>query len=278
MSTALKPGILALVVALAGTCAALAAPTAHTQSSEPSAEPGILRPETAARFSKMVERDLAARRARVAIVFRAGQARETLPDGISYTHAAFWVHQQIAAPDGTRLKGYNTYNLYHGDGEQVARSASYLKEDFPFQFIAPMKETDIAIIIPSQALQSRLLQAIASDTYQAMHVPAYSLVSNVADPDFQNCTEFVLDVVAAAAWQTDDYGQVKANLAAHFEPTPVSVGPLKQVFGPMVDARVTTRDHKGRIETATFESLARFLDENDWADQVYTLDAADTGP
>src|SRR5262245_64740219 len=88
----------------------------------------FLTAEEAAVFSKQVERDLAAKGARLAIVFRTGRARSELPDGISYTHGAFWVYSPIQLEDGRNISGYAVYNLYHGDGEKLAKDKSYLQQ------------------------------------------------------------------------------------------------------------------------------------------------------
>ena len=59
--------------------------------------------QEAADFSKQIERELAAQGARVAIVFRSGRDRENLPDGVRYTHGAFWVYQPIQTETGETL-------------------------------------------------------------------------------------------------------------------------------------------------------------------------------
>ena len=41
----------------------------------------------------------------------------------------------------------------------------------------------------------------------------------------------MLDVIAAAAWETDDQEQIAANLRAHFTPQAMDVGTLARVFG-----------------------------------------------
>lgn len=48
--------------------------------------------EDSADFAKQIERELAGQGARIALVFRTGRAREDLPDGIRYTHGAFWIY------------------------------------------------------------------------------------------------------------------------------------------------------------------------------------------
>ena len=229
-------------------------------------------PPEAAAFAKQVERDLAAKGTRVAIVFRAGKPRDKLPEGIAYTHGAFWVYGDIKGGDGQLYKGYASYNLYQGDGDKLPADQSYLAQDFPLDFISGSQVDDVAIIIPSPEMQRRLLAAIAAPGYARLHVPSYSLVSNPFDARHQNCTEFVLDVIASAAWQTEDYPQIKANLAAHFKPTVVRANIFERTFGPMVNPRLKMDDQDGPIVTATYDSIAGFMRDNHLLVETYVLE------
>ena len=53
--------------------------------------PGKYQLEDIAFFAKMVEKSLASKGARVAIVSRVGQSSDSLPKGVYFTHVAFWV-------------------------------------------------------------------------------------------------------------------------------------------------------------------------------------------
>lgn len=259
--------------------AAILAPSAIAADSVPGSRGEIasyLEIEQVASFSKSIERDLAANGARVALVFRAGQSRENLPDNIQYTHGAFWVYQDILKADGTVMKGYAVYNLYHGDGETLPKSRSYLEQDFPFDFVSGSKADDVAVIIPRPELQAKILGVISSQTYQTLHIEDYSLVSNVADPKYQNCNEFMLDVMAAGLWNTSDYAQIKANLATYFEPTVIGTNLFQRIFGPVVDDRLKTSDHHGQIETATYDSLAGFLETYDLLQETYVIERTES--
>lgn len=227
--------------------------------------------EDAAEFSKQIEQSLAARGARLAMVFRSGRDRSDLPDGISYTHGAFWVYQPIQKADGTTIRGYAVYNLYHGDGETLPRTKSFLEQDFPLDFTVGSTVDDVGVILLTPEMEQKVLRVMASPTYAAMHVPDYSLISNAGDARYQNCNEFMLDVIAAALWETDDYAQIKANLATHFEPTKIDAGLLKRLFAPVVDERLKTSDHEGRIETVSYGSLANFLISNGYARERLTI-------
>jgi hypothetical protein len=231
-----------------------------------------LSPSDAARFAKQIETDLAANGAHVAIVFRAGRPRDQMPKGISYTHAAFWVYGEIRGGDGQIYKGYAVYNLYQGDGHDLPRDRSYLHQDFPVDFVGGSQADDVGVIIPSPEMQRRLYAVIESPAYDRLHIPAYSVIANPLDARYQNCTEFVLDVIAAAAWQTEDYAQIKADLKAYFQPTVVQVNGLERLFGPMVDSAVKTDDQSGPIVTATYESVATFMARNGLVAQTYRLD------
>ncbi len=252
----------------------LASPPAMAFGSGQGSEPGaveFLTIEEAASFSKQIEDQLAAQGARVALVFRSGRTRDRLPDNVAYTHGAFWVYQPIERADETVMNGYAVYNLYHGDGESMPRTQSYLAQDFPFDFAETSAVNDVGVIIPHPELQRRIFEVMASPTYEALHIDSYSLISNVSDPEFQNCNEFMLDVIAAAAWQTSDYAQIKANLDAHFVPTRLRVNFFERLFAPVSDERIRTSDHSGQIATATFASIASFLEQYDMLQDSYVL-------
>ncbi len=230
-----------------------------------------LKPAETAAFAKQVERDLAQRGARVAIVFRAGRPREDLPDNIAYTHGAFWVYGETTGADGKTYKGYAVYNLYQGDGKSLPITQSYLARDYPIDFVAGSQADDVGVIIPSPEMQRRIENIINSPSYEKLHIKSYTLVSNPFDAKHQNCTEFLLDVISAAAWQTDNYAQIKADLKAHFTPTVVHADLLQRVFGPVFDPRLNLDDQGGDIETAEYASIARFMKDNGLLQENYVL-------
>jgi hypothetical protein len=258
------------VFALAITAGAEGAAAQDSGFSAPGAG-AHLNAEQAASFSKQVERDLAAKGAHLAIVFRTGRARKDLPEGISYTHGAFWAFQPIKLDDGREINGYAVYNLYAGDGKSVPKDKSYLHQDFPIDFVAGTAVDDVAVIIPSPEMQRRILEVMASPTYAKLHQPDYSLISNPLNLKYQNCNEFMLDIIAAAAWETSDIKQINVDLRAHFKPTVVKTGPLQRLFGPMVDSRLKTDDQKGKIVTATYESMAAFMKDNGLLQETYVF-------
>jgi hypothetical protein len=228
-------------------------------------------PVEAAAFSKTIERDLGAKGARVAIVFRSGRSRDKMPEGIAYTHGGFWVYRDVATSDGGHVGAYAVYNLYAGDGKLWPVTQSRLIQDWPMDFIQASAVDDVAVIIPSPEMQQRIIAIIDSPTYGRLHNPDYALVSNLFSPKYQNCTAFVLDVVAAAAWQSDDPAKILANLKAHFRPTTVKASGWLRLFGPMADARLRTDDQRGPVVTAEYASMAAFMRDNGLLQETYSL-------
>jgi hypothetical protein len=258
----------ALAVAL---CAA-APPAALAQSDFSSAGTASAHftADQAAAFSKQIETDLAGRGVRVAMVFRLGRPHDKMPPGINYTHGAFWVYRDIRTAAGSQ-PGYAVYNLFSGDGKAWPTTQSRLMQDYPFEFARGSAVDDVGIIIPSPEMQRRILAVIDSPAYQGLHNPSYSLIANPLRDAHQNCNSFMLDVVAAAAWETTDPQQIRADLKAHYTPSPVRVGPLQRVFAPMADARLKTDDQQGGIVTATYESIAAFMKANGLLESAYAL-------
>jgi hypothetical protein len=258
----------AAALAVAGAAPSLA--SAQDSGSTAVAAPRLTRAQAAA-FSKQIENDLAGRGARVAIVFRTGRLRSKLPEGISYTHGAFWVYRDIHTADGRELPGYAVYNLFAGDGKVWPTTQSRLVQDWPVDFTMGSAVDDVAVIVPSPEMQRRMLAVIDSPTYEKLHNRSYSLIANPWSSKHQNCNDFMLDVIAAAAWQTDDPTQIRADERAHFIPAVVKAGPLMRLFGPMFDNRLLTDDQSGQIRTATYESMAAFMRQNGLLEAAYVL-------
>ena len=219
-------------------------------------------------FAKKVERTLASEGARVAIVARMGRPLSEMPEGMHFTHVAFAVYSNITLANGSTVPGYAIYNLYQKDDSP---NVSALVQDFPVDFFAGIAQLEAGILIPSPELQQRLLQVIASPAYTSLHDPRYSLIANPYNLGRQNCTEFVLDVINAAIYQTNDINILKANTKAYFKAQTVNVNPFKLMLGSMFSAEVSTSDQRGKPVTATFEKIAEYLQNYDHGSKVLTL-------
>ncbi|MCZ6641465.1 MAG: DUF2145 domain-containing protein [Gammaproteobacteria bacterium] len=240
-----------LVVAVSATTGQAASRQAPVQT--------VLELDRVATFAKMLERELAARGARIAIVSRVGRPQGELPPGFRYTHTGFAVYSEITTSDGRTVPGYAMYNLYQ-DAERL--DASNLVTDYPVDFFGGVFELRSGVIIPTPQLQQRLLRVLGSHTYRDLHVADYSSVANPFDARFQNCTEFILDVLNAAVYETDDMALLKSNARAYFDAQPVKVGRLKARIASWRNDDITLKDQKGgKIETATFTTIAQYMDK-----------------
>ena len=149
------------------------------------------------------------------------------------------------------------YNLYQ---DAQAPTRSYLRRDFVADFFADVAVLEAGVAVPVPALQHKLQKILASSAYAAMHNPAYSAVSNPFDPAFQNCNEFVLDVINAALYDTTKTAQLKANAAAYFDAQTIEVNPLRLLVGALFEPDIRMADHHGEpLATATFGSLVAYL-------------------
>lgn len=226
------------------------------------------KPEEIIKFAKKVEKTLAKKGARIAIIGRVGRARKDLPEGISFTHTALIVYSQITTNDGRKLPGYVIYNLYQR-ADQL--NVSDLIIDYPVDFFAGVEELEAGIIIPKPELQRKLLQVLASSTYKQLHNSNYSVIANPFTEGFQNCTEHTLDVITAAIYNTDDLKVIKANQKAYFTPQEVNVNPLKLFLGSMFIDDVTTSDHPDTPVTTTFTTIEKFLKKYNLASESFII-------
>lgn len=228
----------------------------------------IAEPERVIPYAKRVEQELATRGARVAIVARVGRDPEDLPSGIEYTHVAFWVYSEMQLPDGEKVNGYVVHNLYQQADDP---DSSELITDFPAEFFGEVFELRAGVLIPTPAVQDRLASFIGSKEYNGLFVPRYSLVANPLRRDYQNCTNFVLNSVVGAVYQTGDVAEVQTHINDYYQPQKVGVNGLERLFGPLFVAGVSVDDHGRDIRTSTFGSLARFMTKYELAAEAFEI-------
>ena len=213
-------------------------------------------PDQIIQFSKQLEKVLAGKGAHVAIVARMDQPASERPEGMRYTHVAFAVYSLITTADGKKTPGYAIYALQQEDKH---RDTSELIQSFPVDFFSDAAVLEAGIIIPTAKLQQRLLDVINSPTYSTLHDPHYSLIANPYTLGCQNDAEHTLDVVSAALYQTSSIKRIKANEIAYFKAQPVNINPIRLTLGSLFNTEISTSDQPGEPETATFETIAKFL-------------------
>ncbi len=217
-------------------------------------------PEEVAEFAKAVEKFAAKQGARAFIISRVGRPIEDLPKGIKYTHTAIAVYSEIALANNEIAYGYAIHNLYQTNED---KSKSILVTDYPVDFFWGAHELKAGITIPSQELQTKIIELIAKGDNKVLHNSAYSVLANPFNDSFQNCTEHTLDIINAAIYNTTDTAQLKANAAAYFQPQPVHTSRFKLLVGSALMQDVTLKDHDRKVKTTTFTSITRYLEKYD---------------
>lgn len=225
--------------------------------------------EAIRQFALKVNDELDRHHVNVGIIARAGRSRSEMPRGISYTHVAFVVFEPVQANDGSVFHTYTVYNLYQeGKGRE---DQSYLKQDLTYDFVAGVFEPDVAVCVPDEVLQRRILAVIRSPAYHQLYNPAYNLLANPWVDRFDNCVTHTLKICVAAIYQTDDRKRIYADIRAYFAPTPVHLGPVQSIGASFMKA--ISREDMGRagFQTATYDSLKGFLDTNHLMKEAFTV-------
>lgn len=187
---------------------------------------------------------------------------------LRFTHTAIAIYSTVMTTDGRQLKGYAIHNLYQ---KADRRDESYLLQDYPVDFFWPVQALKAGVLIPEPGLQQALVDLIARGDHLALHNPAYSVLANPYNTRYQNCTEYTLDLVNAAIYNTLDLARLKANARAHFQATPIRETPFRLFLGSLFAADTRLDDHQDVVATATFTSIARYLQDNGLLEQAVIL-------
>lgn len=220
-------------------------------------------------FALKVNDELDQRKVSLAIIARAGRPRSEMPRGINYTHVAFIVFEPVRTSDGSVSYTYTVYNLYQGD--QGRDDRSYLKQDLTYNFVAGIAEPDVAICVPREALQQRIIKVIRSPAYRALHNPDYNLATNPWVDRFDNCVTHSLKICVAAIYQTDDRTRIYQDIRAYFKPTHVRLGAFSAIGSVFITGLSREDEDDSGLQTATYGSLETFLEQNGLVKETFTV-------
>ena len=230
---------------------------------------GVFSAEKLAPFAKKIEKYAASKGARVFIISRLGSPKSDLPENIEFTHVGLAVYSEIKAKDGQLLKGYAIHNLYQNAQDL---SVSNLVIDYPMDFFMGVAALKAGVIIPKIQLQKKLLASITTGVNKQLHNANYSIIANPYSLSYQNCTEHLLDILFSSIYETNDHAQIKANEKAYFKAQKIKVSPFKRLLEPMISSEISVSDHEGDIKTATFSTLAKFLNDYDLTQEAVVID------
>ena len=245
----------------------LTSPSANAYSSD--SQSSLASPtEHVMKFSKQMERELARRKVKVALVARTGRADNELPKGVTYTHVGFAVYSSFKDANGADKKGYVMHNLYQNQDQP---NVSNLVRDFPFDFFSQAMVLKAGIIIPTNEVQDRILQVLNSKVYTALHNPNYSAISNPFNNKYQNCTEFVLNILQSAIYDVSDMKIIKRSLQDYYQPYNIRVNRFAIVMGALFSREIAIGDHKNGYKTSTFTSIENYMQEFQLSEQSFVM-------
>ncbi|GAB2855546.1 DUF2145 domain-containing protein [Pseudoduganella ginsengisoli] len=195
--------------------------------------------------------------AQVALVARAGQDLSAY--GLRYSHMAFAWRDH---PKGRWLV------VHELNGCGTASSSLY-NEGLGNFFLDDMFLYEAQIVIPSEAVQQRLVQVLASHTPRRLHQAQYNMLSYAYSTRYQNSNQWVLETLAAAGatpGQVETRDEAQAWLkGAGFTPVTVHIPALPRLGARMFRANVAFDDHPfdqrmaGNIDTVTVDAVVRFV-------------------
>jgi hypothetical protein len=256
----------AFVLAYAGTTYAGRECTAHT--------PGPNTVAQAFSLGESVTRVLDREDARIAIVGRVGSDQSKR--GVRYTHVAF------AQRDHAKGRWTVTHMLNHC-GEDTAELYDEGLANF---FLDDLFVMEAKVIVPSEPLQTRLLEAINSPIKRALFEPQYSLIANPWETRFQNSNNWALEMIAASSAprrEVNNRRQAQEWLrSTAYQPTRIAIGAGERAGTRLFAANIRYSDHPDtawqtqRYEVATGDSVLRYVERIDATAVVYVIEGNKT--
>ena len=217
-----------------------------------------------------LEATLESRAAHVALVARSGS---DLSDLRFEREVPFFTHAGIALRKDGVWSVHQLLNTHEGPlGHLYAHSLVEFFRDDPYVYRA-------RVVVPSEHLQERVAEVLASSTREALHTTSYSRVSYPFATRYQSCNQWVVEILGAAQSGEGTRGAVQAFLEAQgLEPSRLrTFGVFGQALGRLVHRNVRLDDHpfrdraRGILSFMMPTSLVRYLRKTDdvkWENDV----------
>jgi hypothetical protein len=206
--------------------------------------------------------------AEVAIVARVGQDLSRY--GLRYSHLGIaW--RDPASGTWTMVEELNQCGTAH---------STLYADGFGNFFLDDMFAYEAKVVIPSAAVQRQLAAALASGTAIRLHEPRYNEIAYPWSTRYQNCNQWVLEVIAAAR---DTQGVASRATAqawlrtAGYQPSTLHVTPFEQLGAQVFATNIAFDDHPqdrvlaGDIDVVTAESVIDFVTRIDAGATVRVL-------
>lgn len=194
--------------------------------------------------------------ARVVLLGRVGQ--DLSKYGLRYSHLGIIWRDH---PDGRWL-------AVHELNECGTAESTLYNQGLANFFADDLFAWEAVALIPSEAVQGRLVARLSGDAAGRFHQPRYNMVAYPFASRYQNSNQWVLELLAEALADTRFAGRDEAQQwlqANGYAPTTLQIPTLTRLGGRMFKANIAFDDHPferrmdGKIDTVTVESVAAFL-------------------
>jgi hypothetical protein len=209
-----------------------------------------------------LEAALESRAARVAFVARSGSDLT----GLRFEREVpFFTHVGIALRKHGAWSVHQLLNTHEGPlGNLYSHSLVEFFRDDPYVYRA-------RVTVPSEPLQERVAEVLASSTREALHTTSYSRVSYPFATRYQSCNQWVVEILGAAQSGEGTREAVQTFLEAQgLEPSRLrTFGLFGQALGRLVHRNVRLDDHplrdrvRGLLSFMMPSSVVRYLRKTD---------------
>ena len=199
--------------------------------------------------------------ASVAIIARAGQ--DLTRYGLTYSHVGIVWRDH---PEGrwTVVHMLNQCGTAHSDLYNQGLGNFFMDTMFKYQTL---------IMIPSPALQARIVDSLTSGTAREMFTPNYNMLAYPFSSEFENSNQWVLEVLAASMAQdasihSRDTAQSWLR-STGYRPTTLHISAVERLGADLTRANISFDDQPfarrmaGEIDTVTVDSIEQYLKASD---------------
>lgn len=148
-------------------------------------------------FFKQIEQEFVLCGVYVVMVFWIGWDCFELFGDICYIYGVFWVYVLVLILGGGIQYGYVVYNFYY-EIDLVILFGLY--QDWLLDFMCGDIVGQVGVIIFNWEMQNCIFDVIVLFYFEVLYNFDYFLLFNLADGCFQNCMEFMFDVVFLVIW------------------------------------------------------------------------------
>lgn len=193
--------------------------------------------------------------ASVALLARVGQ--DVSRHGLRYTHMGIVSRDPVSGH----------WQVTHLLNECGTAQSSLYREGLGNFFMDDLFAFEALMVIPGEDMQRMLQEVLRAGLHVSLHNAAYSTIAYPFSTRYQNCNQWVLELIAAAAATP---GMVLDRASAQqwlsrsvYRPTQVRISAGQRLGARLFAANVRFDDHPpgaiGRYEVVSVESVVSFL-------------------